>query len=660
MQSRRDQALALAQIGLNIFPLPPRSKEPIKDVSWSTIMTTDPAQINAWFDETPDMNYGVNGGDKVAIVDLDEKNGKSGITNFTTLNVEQSCDDWCLNTFTVRSPSGGNHLYIRVPYAVANSASKIGSGIDIRGARGYVVGPGCYTEEVKEQGGKIKQYQGLYSIEMEAELAEAPQWLLDGMNRHFDCEAEELTPLIELDLPVNIARAREFLSTQAPANEGRGGDEWTFKTIAKLKDCGVSEETAFGLLIEGGGWNQRCEPPWTAAELAVKVQNVYRYGQNRPGNKGDLWDAPGAFKPEEYLAGIEQKKDCSPTEYPKPLSARELASGSFPRPEFLIEGVLLEQHVNLIYGNGGVGKTTLALNAAIAIAAGLPLFGRKTKQAPVLLALNEDGNGETKYRLQGICAHFGVSLEDLPLTTWCLPGYDGTLASVSDDGKITSGPFQAVLDVELSKMQRPFLVLDSLADIATLNESLRPPVNALLKRVLGRLCDRHRATILVPGHPSKSSIADGTHYSGSTAFNGGVRSRLVLEQPEEKSSRRLLKVAKANYGPKAEIELFLMDSVFVTASDAGQAARDEAEREAVLSVVLKMIDQGTRIVRSNGSGQKSKDVAAEVRKTYDLIVPSARVLDILNAAERQGVLMYCDANNKVRGAKAGFVRRPSP
>ena len=180
-------------------------------------------------------------------------------------------------------------------------------------------------------------------------------------------------------------------------------------------------------------------------------------------------------------------------------------------------------------------------------------------------------------------------------------------------------------------MQRPFLVLDSLADIANLNESLRPPVNALLKRVLGRLCDRHRATILVPGHPSKSSIADGTHYSGSTAFNGGVRSRLVLEQPEEKSSRRLLKVAKANYGPKTEIELFLIDSVFVTASDAGQAARDEP-----------------------------KDVAAEVHKTCGLMVPPARVLDILNAAERQGVLMYCDANNKVRGAKAGFVRRPSP
>jgi len=45
-------------------------------------------------------------------------------------------------TFTVRTPSGGYHLYFTVSDAsVRNSAGRLGPLIDVRGAGGYVVGP---------------------------------------------------------------------------------------------------------------------------------------------------------------------------------------------------------------------------------------------------------------------------------------------------------------------------------------------------------------------------------------------------------------------------------------------------------------------------------------------------------------------------------------
>jgi RecA-family ATPase len=272
----------------------------------------------------------------------------------------------------------------------------------------------------------------------------------------------------------------------------------------------------------------------------------------------------------------------------------------------------------------------------------------------VLVVLAEDDYGETKARLEAICEHLGVKLEDLPIRIWCLPGHDITLATVSDRGEVQRAPFIEALEDELSRMRDALVVLDSLADVAVYEEKLRQPVNALFKRVLGRLCKDFGATVLVLAHPSKAAMEDGSHYSGSTAHNNAVRSRLVLEAPHKKSSRRTLSVGKNNYGPNSAIELFLMGPVFHTRDDAGQVARRETERAVVMEVVLDLLGKGVRVVRGAGSasGQKPKDIAVEVRDR-GIDVDAKRVLEILNQAERDGVLSYQTAWGK---RPASFVR----
>lgn len=72
-------------------------------------------------------------------------------------------------------------------------------------------------------------------------------------------------------------------------------------------------------------------------------------------------------------------------------------------------------------------------------------------------------------------------------------------------------------------------------------------------------------------HPSKASILDGSHYSGSTAFNNAVRQRLTLEIEKDSGNigppPRRLKVAKSNYG--AQDELRLIDRLREARIDAG-------------------------------------------------------------------------------------------
>src|SRR5690606_24388087 len=51
-------------------------------------------------------------------------------------------------TVVVRTPSGGRHLWLSGPpdVVVPNSASRLAPGIDVRGAGGYLVGPGSRTD----------------------------------------------------------------------------------------------------------------------------------------------------------------------------------------------------------------------------------------------------------------------------------------------------------------------------------------------------------------------------------------------------------------------------------------------------------------------------------------------------------------------------------
>ncbi|MCA9458216.1 MAG: hypothetical protein KC587_16240 [Nitrospira sp.] len=86
-----------------------------------------------------------------------------------------------------------------------------------------------------------------------------------------------------LDLPEDIKEATRYLKTKAPiAVEGEHGDATTIQVAARLKDLGVSQESALTLMRKH--WNDRCEPSWTDADLAEKVKNAFTYlHENLPG-----------------------------------------------------------------------------------------------------------------------------------------------------------------------------------------------------------------------------------------------------------------------------------------------------------------------------------------------------------------------------------------
>ncbi|MFD7610920.1 bifunctional DNA primase/polymerase [Streptomyces sp. NPDC059828] len=159
-------ALAAAERGWHVFPLRPQDKRPalhgaavcpgIGDCAgghrkWEERATNDPDRIRrAW--STLPFNVGIaTGPSGLLVVDLDKPKSKGsadtpcGVTTFRALC--ERAGQAVPATHTVRTASGGAHLYFTVPQGVrlANTAGKLGKLIDTRGWGGYVVAAGSIT-----------------------------------------------------------------------------------------------------------------------------------------------------------------------------------------------------------------------------------------------------------------------------------------------------------------------------------------------------------------------------------------------------------------------------------------------------------------------------------------------------------------------------------
>src|SRR4051794_1603801 len=120
-------ALRQAQRGWSVFPLRPKDKRPLPNFTrWEERATRDPDRIYMWWREMP-CNIGVaTGPSKLLVIDCD--------TAEDTVDRRSMPDGVTIRgqllpaTFTVRTPSGGRHLYFQAPGhpSLGNTAGMLG------------------------------------------------------------------------------------------------------------------------------------------------------------------------------------------------------------------------------------------------------------------------------------------------------------------------------------------------------------------------------------------------------------------------------------------------------------------------------------------------------------------------------------------------------
>lgn len=289
------------------------------------------------------------------------------------------------------------------------------------------------------------------------------------------------------------------------------------------------------------------------------------------------WVNPAKGRPLDET-DVETTDEVSDDVESEPFRASDL-SGDPPERQWIVAEWIVEGAVNSLYGDGGVGKTLLAQQLACAVSMGTAWLGLPTKQGAVLAVLCEDERDELWRRHNYIKSASGHTIGNPFSDVWLWPrvGDDNVMVKWNRDGEAVLGRLYEKIVATVERVEPALLILDTLADIFGGNEIDRPQVNYFVKTVLGGLIKRRGQagkplTVLLLGHPSVAGKATGSGFSGSTAWNNAVRSRMYLTKPDDgPSDERVLTRGKANYassGDETAVRLFFADGVLHAQQDA--------------------------------------------------------------------------------------------
>lgn len=220
----------------------PRTPHGLKNAS------VDERWIEAWWRKWPAANVGVATGAQSGLVVLDVDAAHGGEDSLDELLSEHGK---LPETAEVLTGGGGRHIYFRHPGSeIRNSAGKLGSGLDVRGDGGYVVGPGS-----AHISGRTYDWEASSDPE-QVGVAPMPRWLIERCARKSDSSGCSVT------------------LTEGVVQEG-GRNAWLTSLAGSLRRRGVGE-----LAIARALWcinSQHCTPALDVAEVRAIAHSVIRY-----------------------------------------------------------------------------------------------------------------------------------------------------------------------------------------------------------------------------------------------------------------------------------------------------------------------------------------------------------------------------------------------
>lgn len=292
-------------------------------------------------------------------------------------------------------------------------------------------------------------------------------------------------------------------------------------------------------------------------------------------------------------------------------SANELLGRDVPPRHWLLDEWIPQKTVTLFGGDGGTGKSLLALQLAVAVATDTYWLGMKPAAGRVIFMSAEDDDDELHRRLDAILAADQLSYDQLEgLTLRSLAGEDALLAV---EGQLQMAASELYYELERrAEVDTPTLVvIDTLADVYPSNENDRAKVRQFIGLLRGLALKAECAVVLL-GHPSLSGLTSGSGTSGSTAWNNSVRSRLYLERIHDEGyepdpDARRLSNKKANYGRigseihiKWEAGRFVPDRAQDADSSLDRMAQNAKAERAFLACLDAYTAQGRYVSASPG------------------------------------------------------------
>lgn len=293
----------------------------------------------------------------------------------------------------------------------------------------------------------------------------------------------------------------------------------------------------------------------------VQIDRVFRKsGLYRP--KWDEFHGAKTYAEITMDAAFEFKASGKFDEGLKLVPVSELVSAPPEEHAWILEGILPTAGISVLASKPKVGKSTLALNFAVAVSRGNPFLGRPTKRSQVIyLGLSGEVKASelaTFFRLQGINDDRIYTFTELAPTN-----------------------LFNLLKHKIREFDSPLVIIDTLAkairmrdfnDYGEVTKKLSPYAG-LAREMGGHIMFLHHSRKGTADDPTDSAL-------GSTAIVAGVDTFMILERHDQ---RRTLKSIQ-RYGQSLEGLLLQYDSASMSLTSLGdveQHARSEVSRQII-------------------------------------------------------------------------------
>jgi hypothetical protein len=569
-QTMLNAALDYASKGWAVFPCKAHDKTPITLEGFKNA-TTDLEQVRAFWTETPNANIGLACGmSGLVVVDIDVQHG--GFDTWAELRRVNSIDD---ATVTSLTGGGGQHLIYRMPEGadVRNSASKLGTGVDIRGNGGYIVVPPSVHPNGK-------------TYEWEA-----------------SSHPSDIQPLPFPDVLLKLLQAPNVTPTARDDREGipEGKRNAALTSLAgTMRKRGMTQDAITAALLADNA--ARCNPPLPEWEVKAIACSVAKY-------------------PPEMPAIPEPAKDTRHDRFK--IAWADDAMKPQPPIEWVIDSLFSVGSVSLVVGEGGCGKTYAMIDAAVSVTMGQKWLDFETQKNVTLVIDEESGNRRIARRfaevLRGHGAQGGESV-----------GYI-TMASLNLLDEKDIDEFQNLI----VGIGARFVVIDALADVMPNGDEnsvkdVQPVFHAL--RVIA---NESQAAIVVIHHSNKvGSYRGSTALKGAVDLLLMVckdGDKLTFTSEKARDIEPIKFAALANFGdgtfnlspaePAASVERTPASQEYVTrylgqhqnaSLEDIMGNADTCSPEAARKAVYRMSASGA-ILRTNSGGRGIKACYAIVK-----------------------------------------------
>ena len=477
-------------------------------------------------------------------------------------------------TFTVQTGKGW-HLYFQYPSDGRDygNLSREKDGFDVRGVGGYVLAPGSRHPETKT----------VYEVVNPAEVAPAPQWLLNlytdqsqqAAVQHPETSTLENTLSLRQPSPEEIAALEKKLKTLPVEQQ---------KLIKEGKPKGERSEASMKVmvyLLSHGFSPKEVQHIYAAFPIGEKARENFK------------WFEKELERAEKYVAANQVHKK----EVYECVTAESIINSDVEL-NFLIEDFLPENGQLILHGKSGTFKTHLVLQLIVS------LLNEKESLFLNKFKINNDVRPQHILILNGENSKADIKSKLLMIETdiddECIKKIVKRIHFISRNGFVTfcdsfdNRIFINELHKNIAKEKINLLVIDNLQCFSTRVENENEQMRQVLNKIT-EIAVVHNLTVILVHHSGKG---DATELRGASSIKDWATNVIAIE---ENKDHYILHNTKSRSSKKFESMKLYFDGkrLVPSGNDAGNS-----------------LDIITEVLKEAGGAVKSQDEFINLIKKY--------------------------------------------